>query len=39
MRLQDPDVSYTWPNLLSNVGSVMNVNSIGVLEEGEEEET
>ena len=22
------DVSYTWPNFLSNVGSVINVNSI-----------
>ena len=36
------DVSYTWPNLLSNVGSMMNVNSIDrlgtVLEGGQEEE-
>jgi Ran GTPase-activating protein (RanGAP) involved in mRNA processing and transport len=36
------DISYTWPNLLSSVGSVMNVNSIDrlgtVLEGGQEEE-
>ena len=36
MTVGSVDISYTWPNLLSNVGSAMDANCT-VLEEDQEE--